>query len=285
MPLWLWWGAPLGGVLISIFAAMIPAWEASSTSPRAATLDASLHHATTRFAFSLALIGAVLLLAAAALSSPAISSRTPLFGFAAAFATLTGFAFLAPLLTLCFAKMSRSFMGALFGIEGTLAATQIQRALNRSSLVIAALMVALAMSIGLGVMVHSSRSSVADWVRTSIRGDLYVATANGFSGDSGPGLPSEVIQFARDHPKVKDSDAIRGAQTTLISRITGRPQPVFIAANELPALMTNDRVIQFLETADGEAAARRAHLNSTGVLVSERFKNLLGYGAGETLKI
>lgn len=285
VPFWLWWAAPIGGTLLAVCAAFPAATEAASTSPRAAAQDATLHHVTTRFAFPLALSGGVLLLLAAALCHPAISARSAIFGFGGAFATLAGFALFAPLCTLWLARIFQPLAGALFGVEGVLACNQIRRALNRSSLVIASLMVALSMTIGLGVMVRSFRSSVEDWVTTSIRGDLYVAGATGFSGDSGPGLPREVIEYCLHNRAVKVADTIRGAQTTLISKITKRPQPIFIAANELPALSTHDRSIRFLETFGGEENARRAHLESKGILVSERFKNLVGYGAGETIQL
>lgn len=285
VPLWLWWGAPCGGVLLSVLAAWPAASEAGATSPRAASMEVTLHQTTTRFAVPLALGGVFILLIAGALCHPVIASRSPFFGFAAAFCTLAGFAALAPLFTLHFGRLLQNLVGHFFGVEGTLAATQLQRSLNRSSLVIASLMVSLAMAVGMAVMVGSFRSSVERWVTTSIRGDLYVATATGFSGDSGPGLPREVVNYILPHPKVKVADVIRSAEITLTSKIDGRPQPVYIAANDLPALATGDRAISFVETAHGESDARQAHLQARGILVSERFKNLLGYGAGATLTL
>jgi putative ABC transport system permease protein len=244
-----------------------------------------LHHATARFALLMGGAGLVLILLAALLCHPAISSRSPFFGFAGAFCTLSGFALLSPLFTLHFARQVAPLCSWVFGVEGVLAATQLQRALNRSSLVIASLMVSLAMAVGMAVMVGSFRASVERWVTTSIRGDLYVSGATGFSGDSGPGLPPEVVAYTLASPSVKVVDSIRGAGVTLVSRLTGRPQPVSVAANDLPALRTHDRGITFVETAHGEAAALAAHLDAKGILVSERFKNLLGYGAGDTVSL
>jgi putative ABC transport system permease protein len=67
-----------------------------------------------------------------------------------------------------------------------LAGTYLQRAINRSSLVIAALMLSLAMTIGLSTMVKSFRGAVEEWVNTTVSADLYIAPATGFSGDMGP---------------------------------------------------------------------------------------------------
>jgi putative ABC transport system permease protein len=279
VPVWLLFGAPIGGTLLAVLAAIPPSLEAAATSPRAASNEATLHHTTTRWAWPLAGAGVLLLILAAILSSPQVAAHSSLLGFGAAFCTLGGFALASPLLTLWFARAIQKVCARLFGIEGVLAATQLQRALNRSSLVVAALMVALSMTVGLATMVGSFRQSVESWVTTTITGDLYVATANGFSGDSGPGLPRPVIDFLISNPAVETYDTIRGAQTILNN------QPVFIAANELPSLTSGTRIVNFQSTARGEAAARAAHRNGTGILVSERFKNLIGYGSGQTISL
>lgn len=279
VPTWLVFGAPFCGTALAMLSAIPPAFEAASTSPRAASNDITLHHTTTRWAWPMAVAGGLFLLFAAALSSPAIASRSSLLGFGATFCTLGGFALVAPLFTLGFSRAAQRVFSKFSSIESTLAATQMQRALNRSSLVVAALMVALSMTIGLAVMVGSFRGSVEKWVETTLTGDLYIAPANGFSGDSGPGLPPEVLRFIESHPAVKVFDTVRGAQTVLNN------QPVFIAANELPALETGDRALEFAETANGEAAALAAQHEGTGILVSERFKNLIGLGAGETVRL
>jgi putative ABC transport system permease protein len=88
-----------------------------------------------------------------------------------------------------------------------------------------------------------------------------------------------VIDFLISNPAVETYDTIRGAQTILNN------QPVFIAANELPSLTSGTRIVNFQSTARGEAAARAAHRNGTGILVSERFKNLIGYGSGQTISL
>lgn len=279
VPTWLIFGAPLCGTVLAVLSAIPPAFEAASTSPRAASNDITLHHTTTRWAWPLAAAGAVLLLLAIGLSSPVIAARSSLLGFGATFCTLGGFALISPLFTLGFSHAIRQFCARVFGVEGILAATQLQRALNRSSLVVAALMVALSMTIGLAVMVGSFRNSVEKWVETTLTGDLYIAPANGFSGDSGPGLPPEVLRFIETHPGIKVFDTIRGAQTIINN------QPVFIAANELPALTTGDRELEFIDTANGETAALASQHEGTGILVSERFKNLIGFGSGETISL
>ncbi|MBV9868357.1 MAG: ABC transporter permease [Abitibacteriaceae bacterium] len=279
VPLWLWWGAPLGGTVLSILSALPAAHEAANTPPRAAMLRVTLHQATERFAYPMAMAGVVSLSLAFVLCQPFISGRTVFAGFAAAFLTLSGFALLTPVLTLWGSRVAQVGAGATFGIEGTLAGSYLRRALNRSSLVIAALMVSLAMLIGLSVMVGSFRATVAAWVGGSISADLYVAPARGFAEDPGPGLPREVVQYVTTMPSARFCDTLRGADAEI------NHQPIYIAANVLPGLVNGERKTRFLETLYGDALTKRAYAQSKIILVSERFKNLLGYRSGQTLTL
>ncbi|HVF84919.1 MAG TPA: ABC transporter permease, partial [Abditibacteriaceae bacterium] len=206
-----------------------------------------------------------------------ISTKSLFAGFASSFFTLGGFALMTPLWTLNAGKIVQRFAGSVAGIEGVLAGTYLQRAINRSSLVIAALMLSLAMSIGLSTMVGSFRAAVEDWVTATVSADIYITPANGFSGDAGPGLPTEVVPFARSLPQVQSSDVVRNL------RLQINNQPVSVAANELPTLVQGRPPLRILQTIGGEEAARRDFVAGRAVLVSERFKNLVGPGAGDTL--
>ena len=278
-PPWLWWGGPLGGTGLAVLSAIPAAREAATTPPRVAMLRATLHHATTKMAWLLLGAGGVSLCLAWGLCQPAITHLSIFAGFAASFFTLAGFALFTPIVTYYGGHLSQISLGRWFGIESTLAGAYLQRALYRSSLVIAALMVSLSMSIGLTVMVRSFRDTVADWVSSSIKADLYIAPANGFSGDLGPGLPPEVVKYATTMPQVRIYETLRGAST----EVDGKR--VFIAANTLPTLLTGDRRTRFKDAVGGLDAAKRSFLAGHAVLVSERFANLLGYGAGSSVKI
>jgi putative ABC transport system permease protein len=279
VPLWLWWAAPLAGTLLAMVSAYPPAREAAGTSPRAAMSRLSLHHSAGEFARPFALAGMFFLVIAFVLCQPFLGARWAWAGFAATFFTLSGFALLTPIITRGSGHLAQRFAGTIFGIEGMLAGSYLRRALHRSSLVVAALMVSLALSIGISVMVRSFRGTVADWVDVAINADLYVSPATGFSGDSGPGLPPEAIKFITSMPQVRLFDTIRGAETVI-----GK-QPVYIAANELPALKTGDRKIKFLSTVNGSEAAIDEFLAQRAVLISERFQHLLGYQAGQNLTL
>ena len=278
IPNWLLPVSLLAGTIISVLAAIPAASEAASTTPRAALSGSSLHTLLENWAPRLFIAGIASLVLAGVLCLPAISGCSPLLGFVAAGATLGGVALMVPLLLNWFARVLRPIAERLGGIAGALAADNLRRALNRSSLVIAALLVSLALTIGMNLMVRSFRNTVADWINGTISADIFIATSGGFSGERGPGLPPEVLDFAAAQPNVSTVDKVRQANI----EIQGKPIVVF--ANDLPSLRTGQRTLRFESTRDGEQNALRDYLAGDAILVSERLANELKLKAGGVLK-
>ena len=278
VPGWLLPASLAGGTLLSVAASFPAAREAGRVSPREAFSRATLNASTARFSRILALIGALMIGAGLILCLPSIASRAAWIGFIATTATLGGFACFAPLAVLwggAIAQRSSKYLGAGWMLAGI----ALQRGAHRASLVVAALMVSLAMTVGLSVMVLSFRNTVEKWVNNTISADFFVAPARGFDGDAGPGLPPEVVRFAQQMPEAKVVDTIRGADTIVSN------QPVFIAANTLPSLATGDRRIEWVATRNGAAQALRDFQAGRAILISERFSNLLGYRAGQSVEL
>ena len=280
MPLWLPPTALIGGTLLSIAASLPAAHEAGHVAPRQALSRTSVHQSAAHFARPLAIFGLVVVLLGIALCHPFFSARAAWIGFIATTCTLGGFAMTAPLLVQSGGRALQNLgRRERFGPQWLLAGVYLQRAIHRSGLIVAALMVSLAMTVGLGVMVGSFRATVVDWVDNTISADLFVAPARGFSDESGPGLPPQVLAYARKLPNVRAIDTIRGAQITI------KNQPVFIAANTLPSLKTGQRRLRFVQTRNGAQNALDDFTNQRAILVSERFSNLLKIGAGQSVSV
>ena len=279
IPGWLLPVSLLAGTIISVLAAIPAASEAARATPRAALSGSSLHTLLENWAPRLFIAGVASLVLAGVLCLPSVSGRSPLLGFVAAGATLGGVALMVPLLLNWFARVLRPIAERLGGIAGALAADNLRRALNRSSLVIAALLVSLALTIGMNLMVRSFRSTVEDWINGTISADIFIATSGGFSGERGPGLPREVVEFAAAQPNVETVDQVRQANI----EIDGKPIVVF--ANDLPSFQTGQRTVRFVATRDGAANALRDYLAGKAVLVSERTANELKLKAGGVLRV
>jgi len=183
------------GVGATVIAALVPAREAMRVSPRMAlsrsSIEAHIRRMVPRAALLglglMALGGILLALPTFAISvlptgveltrveTPQAQVQTLALAFAGMFAILIGCALLTPGVTVGFMALARPLLGRMFGLLGRMAARDVVNALSRTSVAIAALMVAVSVTIGVGVMVDSFRQTVITWLDQSLVSDIYVS--------------------------------------------------------------------------------------------------------------
>jgi len=95
-------------------------------------------------------------------------------GFAGVFGFVLGVSLLTGVVLVYLHPILRKILGSLGRLSGKVAAGNIRQNLGRTGVAIAAFMISLSMSIGLGSMIGSFRQSLIWWMDTQIRGDLYV---------------------------------------------------------------------------------------------------------------
>jgi putative ABC transport system permease protein len=95
-------------------------------------------------------------------------------GSLAVFVMLLGATLMVPVSLDVLEKFVRPIVSRLFGREGSIGASNIQRARGRTSLTVAALMVGVSMVISIGAMSRSFQKDIDAWVDTSVGGDLIV---------------------------------------------------------------------------------------------------------------
>ena len=185
-------GAVLG-TLATVISAALPAWEAAVAPPRLTLVRSGIEHQARR-AVPLTVLaglsgliagGALLAITPAALSTalrqllgPASTAGAPnalTISFAGIFLVTVGFALLAPGVTLLLMRGAVPVTNRLFGVIGRLAPRSITGALSRTAVAIAALMVAVSVVIGVGLMVGSFRSTVVTWLGQTLWGDIYIS--------------------------------------------------------------------------------------------------------------
>ena len=120
-----------------------------------------------------ALAGSLLVLFSLALSR--MPGQDPYFGFAAAFGICLGFALATPLMVDRLSALFLHLSSPWLGIRTKLGIGSISRRLSRTAPAISALMVALAMSMGISLMIGSFRGTLQDWFRSNIQGDFYIS--------------------------------------------------------------------------------------------------------------
>jgi putative ABC transport system permease protein len=185
-------GLGLGATLL---AALAPALEATAAAPVAVLSRAGLEARRHRAAPRAALAGvAVLGLSAGLIAWPGGSL---LLGYGGLFGVLAGAALLAPAATVGITGLLRRPARRLGGVLGGLTTGSVSASLSRTGVAIAALMVAVAATVGVGVMIQSFRGTVVRWLETSLVADVYVS-APGLAGsrtDStlDPGLIARLV--------------------------------------------------------------------------------------------
>ena len=160
------------GVGTGLVAAAVPAHEATRVPPRIAALGSTLG---TRMRHLLPLANG---LGALFLGSSAVlvvwPTREPGAGFAALIALVLGCVLLAPGASRLFFHVAWRVARRRGGMLATITVRGAAAGLVRSAVAVAALMVAIAATVGVGVMVDSFRRSVEVWLDRTLRADIYL---------------------------------------------------------------------------------------------------------------
>ena len=203
-------GAALG-IGATLVAALLPAVEASTAPPGAAVQRVALEARARRAAPRIALAGLLVLLAGAAVL--AIAGRSLAWSYAGLFTMIMSAALLTPLAMIGAARAAGPPLGGLLGLTGRMAARGVVARLSRTGVAVAALMVAVSATVGVGVMIRSFRATVERWLETSLAADVYVSAPTLRSGRGGEStLAPGVVERLRETPGVVSLGTYRGAR-------------------------------------------------------------------------
>lgn len=165
----------VAGLLAGLLAAFVPALEATTVPPNSALKRSVGEDRLQRLIPGLTVIGVMVMTGGWFLLNAAAQSLT--LSFTALFIMLLGAAFLTPMATRLMMQGLRPLTQRLLGIIGTMAPRDITRSLSRTSVTIAALMLAVTVIIGVSVMIASFRTTVASWLDTILAADIYISPA------------------------------------------------------------------------------------------------------------
>ena len=174
------------GVGVTLLAGLGPALEAARSQPRDVIRRTLVEQRGRRLLPWLALAGLVLM--GLGIGLIPFSGRSMTWGFVALFLVIVGASLGMPLVVRLLAGATTPLFGGLFGSVGRLAARGITASITRSGLAVAALAVAVAATVGVGIMIGSFRISVSDWLAHTLTSDIYIATDPG-GGGSEASLP------------------------------------------------------------------------------------------------
>jgi putative ABC transport system permease protein len=188
------------GVGAALLASVVPAWEASRTAPqsslRRSTLESAARRATRWLLLTFLLLtgGGIILLS--------LEGANLIITFTGLFAVLIGSAFLTPTLTVNLMRLVTPLTNRLFGAIGRMAPRDIVRSLSRSSVAIAALMIAVAVIVGVSIMIGSFRNTVSQWLNNTLQADIYISPPSLTAGRVEGTLPPDVVETIQDWPEI-----------------------------------------------------------------------------------
>ncbi|PDW04518.1 FtsX-like permease family protein [Candidatus Viridilinea mediisalina] len=265
------------GVVATLVAAAVPTLEALLTPPRTVLRRSSVEDRARHLVPRLAGVGLLLLLLGLGLLGlPAEVGVGSLFvAFTALFAIVIGAALLAPLFTVGLMRIARPLLGAVFGLLGRMAARAVEANLSRTAVAIAALMVAVSVTIGVGIMVHSFRQTVVVWLEHSLMADVYISppsnTANRIDGVLDPALPAQLAEL-------EGVAAVVRLRSTQVNTLVG---PTILMAVDAGA----ERGRTTLRFVAGGDDATWAAWDAGALLISEPFALRSGLGVGDSLRL
>ena len=255
------------GVGAALFAAAVPALEATSYEPRL-TLTRSVIERRARHVLPIVtLTGVAGMVGAVALI---LSSGTNLVaGLAAVFLLILGFALCVPLFVRLSSVLAAPLAARVGGTSARMAVAGIASGLSRTGIAIVALAVALSATIGISVMVDSFRGSVNAWLVQTLQADIYTGTLR--EGSMEPeliaaihGIDGVIDMSTRKRATVEDA----GGRTQL--RVFELPPQSYAGAELLDA---------------DPALAWPSWENEDAVFVSEPYAYQNGVAAGDVITL
>jgi putative ABC transport system permease protein len=197
------------GIGVSVIAAMAPAVEASRVPPTEAMARGRREwtarlHVKRDLVFALALS---ILAIISAVQGP-VGGR-PLFGYLSAILIIAATAMMIPPLLSLASRMAAGLIERVFGIEALFAQRGLIASLNRTSVLVGALTTAVAMLCSVGIMVGSFRETVAVWMDSELKADLYLRPAGSSAADRHPTIAPVVADEIENIPGVAAVDRFR----------------------------------------------------------------------------
>ncbi len=258
----------LGSVLI---AAWFPAREGARLDPiRALNLGTILEAGLTSTA-RWSWLGVAGLIFAAICSWLALATGPALLGFVSALGVVAGCAFFAPAATkagaFLFDRASRHTLLV------RLAAQNLGRSLHRNAVTVAALMSAIAMTVGVTIMIHSFRRTVEVWIDRTVVADIFLTPIANDNAAIASFTPAELAGQAAALPRVERMDTYRGLGVTV------REQ--FVAL----AVVAGSRRDNLAFLGGGDAQKQARLFDPQTVLVSEPFARRFGLWDGDRVPI
>jgi putative ABC transport system permease protein len=272
------------GSLISALGAVAPSAEAGKTHVVQALAPGGYDVAGKSSSGAAAVTGGLLLAASAVLLLGRPIAGIPVFGYAAAFCLLGGLSGFIPLSIQAmrwwnrFKRPADSGSGA--GTLGKIASEQLIRCSSRSTVTVSALLVGVAIMVGVVMMVRSFRHTVEIWVEETVIADLIVTPQAWLQGSRADAeertFPSSWAERLRNVEGVAAVDLYRDVRLRL------GDMSVSLVSRDLDLHAQRSR---YLVLSGDSPTVLRTAAASGGILLSEVLADRLNVKTGQVLEL
>ncbi|MFN7973099.1 MAG: FtsX-like permease family protein [Acidobacteriota bacterium] len=270
-------GGGLLGIAATFVAALYPATQASRVTVletlRVTSFDVSRRQGTWRsFAVGLGFFA----LAAFLCRLPPVS-HFPLGGYLGALAILLGVSFMTPAFLIAFRAVARPLSGRLFRVLGALAADNLVKAIGRTSITVAALMIGLSMMVSVVAFLRSIKGSMEEWIDSSINANLIVAASSRVVGPSSTQMGPSLGAKLEAYHGVKDVTYFR-----MFNVSYGADSVILMVSVDLSKWLKYNRLI---EMGGSVSKGLPKVLSGEAVFVSDNFAALYGVKPGQSIEL
>lgn len=260
------------GIFSALLAAALPAFEAGSIPAVTVLQRSDLEDRVRRLLPGLNVIGLVLLLIGAGILLFGQSNVSILF--VGVFLILFGLVMYVPLLTVLLMRFATATLGRT-GLISRMASRTVTQALSRTSVAIASLMVAVAVTIGVTVMIASFRTTVENWLGQTLNADFYVS----------PPLTGANRVVTMDPALVDKARSVPGIANIEILRSVTVASPEFGNVRLNATTGGRAREARIFRSYNGDPGKIYEQLNAGAVAVTEPFANRHNVGEGSRLRL
>lgn len=195
------------GIVASVVSSLAPAREAMMSPPRTvlsrSAQEGNQKKSLVRYSLwgiLLLVIGGLILL---------VPSKSMYVGYAGLVPILLGYSLFVPLFASVVVKVAGVFLQRTSGAVGAMAARGVIRSLSRTGVAIAALMVAVSSTIGVGIMVKSFRGTVVEWLTYTLSADIYISPPSLIARRNDNAIDSTLLRRITTHPDVQHFTTFR----------------------------------------------------------------------------
>ncbi len=189
------------GLGATVAAAFVPALEAARTAPRSVLSRSTIEGRQRRLLpWAVGSGCGLMLISCAGLMIP---SKSIPASFILMFMLITGYALVTPGTAVWLLRRLQPLLKRSFGMLGKMAARNLVAGLSRTGVATAALVIAVAATIGVGLMIGSFRVTVESWLHSYLQADIYVTTESDGFGPGRTPLKKELLERFQEIPGIE----------------------------------------------------------------------------------